>query len=85
MSLVKGWIRADESAKEMLSRVLAERPSLVLPPLHRVPLRVGNVVEVVGPSHSAKTEILIQVLLNLVILAFLKTFSNSLSANEWGC
>lgn len=67
MSLVKGWIRADESAKEMLSRVLAERPSLVLPPLHRVPLRVGNVVEVVGPSHSAKTEILIQAAVNCIL------------------
>lgn len=58
----KEWINGDESAKEMLSRVLTERPFLLIPPFHRVPLRVGNVVEIVGPSPSAKTEILIQVL-----------------------
>lgn len=57
----KGWIDGDESAAEMLGRVATERPFLLLPPLHRVPLRVGNVVELVGPSASAKTHILIQV------------------------
>ena len=57
----RGWICTDESAKEMLSRVSAERSLLLLPPLHRVPLRLGNVVEIVGPSSSAKTQILIQV------------------------
>lgn len=60
MSL-KSWIEGDESAKQMLARVLAERPLLLLPPLHRVPLRVGNVVEIVGPSPSAKSQILLQV------------------------
>ncbi|XP_059640742.1 DNA repair protein XRCC2 homolog isoform X7 [Cornus florida] len=54
------WIEGDESAKEMLARVLRERPLLLIPPLHRVPLRVGNVVEIVGPSPSAKTQILIE-------------------------
>lgn len=57
----RGWICTDESAKEMLSRVSAERSLMLLPPLHRVPLRLGNVVEIAGPSPSAKTQILIQV------------------------
>ncbi|XP_059594755.1 DNA repair protein XRCC2 homolog isoform X3 [Vitis vinifera] len=56
----RGWICTDESAKEMLSRVSAERSLMLLPPLHRVPLRLGNVVEIAGPSPSAKTQILIQ-------------------------
>ena len=58
---VEGWIGGDESAKDMLARVAMARPFLLLPPLHRVPLRVGNVLELVGPSSSAKTHILIQV------------------------
>ena len=58
---VEGWIEEEESAKEMLERVLRTRPFLLVPPLHRIPLRLGNVVEVVGPSPSAKTQILIQV------------------------
>uniref|UniRef100_A0A5B7CBR6 RecA family profile 1 domain-containing protein n=1 Tax=Davidia involucrata TaxID=16924 RepID=A0A5B7CBR6_DAVIN len=62
-----GWIKGDESAKEMLGRVLTERPFLLLPPLHRVPLRVGNVVEIVGPSHSAKTDILIQAAISCIL------------------
>ncbi|KAL6010709.1 hypothetical protein ACLOJK_001147 [Asimina triloba] len=59
--MARAWIDGDETAKEMLARLLTERPFLFLPPLHRVPLRVGNVVEIVGPSPSAKTEVLIQV------------------------
>ncbi|XP_011655113.1 DNA repair protein XRCC2 homolog isoform X1 [Cucumis sativus] len=61
------WIDGDESASEMLGRVLKERTSLVVPPLHRVPLRVGNVVELVGPSGSAKTQILIQAAVNCIL------------------
>ena len=62
---VKRWIDGDETAAEMLARVSTERSVLLLPPpLHRLPLRVGNVVEVVGPSPSAKTLILIQVVSN---------------------
>ncbi|XP_038891841.1 DNA repair protein XRCC2 homolog isoform X2 [Benincasa hispida] len=61
------WIDGDESASEMLARVLKERTSLVVPPLHRVPLRVGNVVELVGPSGSAKTQILIQAAVNCIL------------------
>lgn len=60
-------IEGDESAKEMLARVLTGRPCLVLPPLHRVPLRVGNVVEILGPSPSAKTRILIQAAINCIL------------------
>ncbi|XP_020215342.1 DNA repair protein XRCC2 homolog isoform X3 [Cajanus cajan] len=56
---IEGWIGGEESAGEMLSRVSSVRPFLFPPPLHRVPLRVGNVLELVGPSPSAKTHILI--------------------------
>ncbi|KAL6187333.1 hypothetical protein ACLB2K_038733 [Fragaria x ananassa] len=61
------WIDEDETAAEMLSRVSSERPFLLLPPLHRVPLRVGNVVELAGPSSSAKTQILIQAAVNCIL------------------
>ncbi|KAK7854452.1 dna repair protein xrcc2 like protein [Quercus suber] len=64
----KGWISGDESAKEMLGRVLSRtRPFLLLPPLHRVPLRPRNVLEIVGPSPSAKTHLLIQAALTCVL------------------
>ncbi|KAF8091234.1 hypothetical protein N665_0451s0047 [Sinapis alba] len=57
----RDWIRCDETAKQMLSRVLGDRAFLLLPPpLHRVPLRAGNVVEITGSSPTAKTQILIQ-------------------------
>ncbi|GFP81374.1 protein disulfide isomerase-like 5-2 [Phtheirospermum japonicum] len=68
MTSALSWIRADESAKEALVRILTERPSVVLPPpLHRLPLRVGNIVEIVGPSPSAKTLILIQAAINCIL------------------
>lgn len=59
----KAWISTDESAKEMLSRVFIHRhfSSHLPPPLHRVPLRLTNVLELVGPSSSTKTHVLIQV------------------------
>ncbi|KAJ7954500.1 DNA repair protein XRCC2-like [Quillaja saponaria] len=63
----QSWIVGDESAKEVLDRVFMERPFLLLPPLHRVPLRVGNVVELVGPSPSAKTQILIQAAISCIL------------------
>ncbi|XP_022726022.1 DNA repair protein XRCC2 homolog isoform X2 [Durio zibethinus] len=63
----KAWLVEDESAREMLDRVLTERPFLLLPPLHRVPLRVGNIVEIVGPSPSAKTHILIQAAITCIL------------------
>ncbi|KAI3421643.1 RECA_2 domain-containing protein [Psidium guajava] len=65
---VKSWINGDESAKRMLDRVLTSRPSFSLPPpLHRIPLHVGNVVEVAGPSPSAKTQILIQTAVSCIL------------------
>ncbi|RRT41482.1 hypothetical protein B296_00052266, partial [Ensete ventricosum] len=45
----RAWIHGDESAKTMLASVLTDRSFLLLPPLHRLPLRVGNVVEIAGP------------------------------------
>lgn len=62
MTLAFSWIKTDETAKDALIRILTERPLVVLPaPLHRLSLRAGNVVEIVGPSPSAKTLVLIQV------------------------
>uniref|UniRef100_A0A1J3K803 DNA repair protein XRCC2-like protein n=1 Tax=Noccaea caerulescens TaxID=107243 RepID=A0A1J3K803_NOCCA len=61
------WIRGDETAKQMLSRVLRDRAFLLLPPLHRVPLRAGNVVEITGASPSAKTQILIQAAISCIL------------------
>ncbi|CAA6668403.1 unnamed protein product [Spirodela intermedia] len=67
MEEARRWIETDESAMEMLARTLARRPFLLMPPLHRVPLRVGNVVEIVGPSSSAKSEILLQAAVNCIL------------------
>ncbi|KAI4357099.1 hypothetical protein L6164_001068 [Bauhinia variegata] len=65
ITVLKRWIGGDESAQEMLARV--PRPFSLLPPLHRVPFRVGNVVELVGPSSSAKTHILIQTAIGCIL------------------
>ena len=63
-SAVKDWIKTDETAKEMLTGIFTVRPFLPLPPpLHKLPLRAGNVVEIIGPSSSAKTHILMQVII----------------------
>ncbi|KAK4391214.1 DNA repair protein XRCC2 [Sesamum angolense] len=68
MASAFSWIKVDETAKAALARILTERPSVVLPPpLHRLALRVGNVVEIVGPSPSAKTLILIQTAINCIL------------------
>ncbi|CAA0827809.1 DNA repair protein XRCC2 homolog [Striga hermonthica] len=62
------WLKTDETAKEALLRILTERPSVVLPPpLHRLPLRAGNVVEIAGPSPSAKTLILTQAAISCIL------------------
>ncbi|KAJ3707690.1 hypothetical protein LUZ61_011395 [Rhynchospora tenuis] len=62
------WIRCDETGKEMLSRVLSGRPFIIpVPPLHRVPLRLGNVVEISGPSNSAKSQVLIQAVVHFIL------------------
>ncbi|KAD4585636.1 hypothetical protein E3N88_23237 [Mikania micrantha] len=68
VKMAKAWISGDENAKQMLSRVLKERPLLHLPnPLHRVPLGVNNILEIMGPSPSAKTEILLQLAVNCIL------------------
>ncbi|KAI4373165.1 hypothetical protein MLD38_011323 [Melastoma candidum] len=65
---VRRWIEGDETAKEMLERVFTQRSSLALPPpLHRIPLRSGDVVEIAGPSPSAKTQILLQAAVSCVL------------------
>ncbi|KAK8949903.1 hypothetical protein KSP40_PGU013776 [Platanthera guangdongensis] len=51
----------------MFARMELERPALFLPPLHRVPIRAGNVVEITGPSSSAKSEILLQAAVNCIL------------------
>ncbi|CAJ2679565.1 DNA repair protein XRCC2 homolog [Trifolium pratense] len=63
----QNWIKGDESGADMLKRVWRVRPFLLPPPLHRVPLRVGNVLELVGPSPSAKTQILIQTAITCIL------------------
>ncbi|CAN6469830.1 unnamed protein product [Victoria cruziana] len=64
----EGWIAVSESAQEMLSRASIESPCLIaVPPLHRLPLRPGNVVELVGPSPSAKSEILLQAAIKCIL------------------
>ncbi|KAK1300613.1 hypothetical protein QJS10_CPB13g01171 [Acorus calamus] len=61
MATPREWVRVEESASDMFARVSRARPILHLPPpLQRLPLRIGNVVEIVGPSPSAKSELLIQ-------------------------
>uniref|UniRef100_A0A2P2JX82 DNA repair protein XRCC2 homolog n=1 Tax=Rhizophora mucronata TaxID=61149 RepID=A0A2P2JX82_RHIMU len=65
---VEAWIDGDESAKDMLSRVvLTEKRPLLLLPLRGFPLRPGNVVELVGPSPSAKTHILMQAAIDCIL------------------
>ncbi|VFR00851.1 unnamed protein product [Cuscuta campestris] len=68
MPSASDWIETDETAKQYLSRLLTDRPFAHLPPpLHRIPLRAGNVVEIVGPSPSAKTQILIQASISCIL------------------
>ncbi|KAM0917271.1 hypothetical protein ACQ4PT_009680 [Festuca glaucescens] len=54
------WLAVDETAAAFLSRSLSTRPPILLPPpLHRAPLRPGNVVEIAGPSNSGKSQLLL--------------------------
>lgn len=64
---IESWIKGDENGAQMLKRVWRVRPFILPPPLHRVPLRVGNVLELVGPSPSAKTQILIQTAITCIL------------------
>lgn len=64
-SRVRKWIKGDESAKEMLARVFIH--FFLPPPLHTFPFRPGNVVEIVGPSPSAKTHTLMQAAIRCIL------------------
>ncbi|KDP34460.1 hypothetical protein JCGZ_11931 [Jatropha curcas] len=64
---VRGWIDGDESGREMLRRVLTETPYLHLSSFDKVPLRVGNVVELIGPSPCAKTHLLMQAAIDCIL------------------
>ncbi|KAL9247973.1 hypothetical protein vseg_021341 [Gypsophila vaccaria] len=64
---VRSWLSTDETAHSFFARVAAERPPLVTPPLHRLPLRPGNVLEIAGPSPSAKSLILLQVVVDCIL------------------
>ncbi|XP_044977559.1 DNA repair protein XRCC2 homolog isoform X1 [Hordeum vulgare subsp. vulgare] len=56
----RDWLSVDETAAAFLSRSLSTRPPILLPPpLHRAPLRPGNVVEIAGPSGSGKSQLLL--------------------------
>uniref|UniRef100_A0A0D9V8C3 Uncharacterized protein n=1 Tax=Leersia perrieri TaxID=77586 RepID=A0A0D9V8C3_9ORYZ len=56
----RAWLAVDETAAAVLSRSLSTRPPILLPPpLHRAPLRPGNVVEIAGPSNSGKSQLLL--------------------------
>jgi hypothetical protein len=56
------WLAVDETAAAFLFRSLSTRPPILLPPpLHRAPLRPGNVVEIAGPSNSGKSQLLLMV------------------------
>lgn len=58
----RAWLAVDETAAAFISRSLASRPPIILPPpLHRAPLRPGNVVEIAGPSNSGKSHLLLMV------------------------
>lgn len=58
----KEWVAVDESAKALLTRTLTQRipPFTCFPPLNRFSLHAGHVLELVGPSGSGKSELLLQ-------------------------
>jgi hypothetical protein len=58
----RAWLAVEETAATFISRSLSSRPPIILPPpLHRAPLRPGNVVEIAGPSNSGKSHLLLMV------------------------
>lgn len=72
---VEEWVAGHETAQAMLRRVLP-RTSANMPlvaPLQRVSMHAHDVLEVAGPSGSAKSEFLLQVP-HLCISAQLKSF-----------
>ncbi|XP_006646514.1 DNA repair protein XRCC2 homolog [Oryza brachyantha] len=64
----RAWLAADETAAAFLSRSLSARPPILLPPpLHRAPLRPGNVVEIAGPSNSGKSQLLLTAAIQCIL------------------
>eukprot|EP00775_Hariotina_reticulata_P002887 gene2887-3177_t len=62
------WITPDETAAQFLKRQAVEAVPTGLPFIDaHVTLRPGSVLEVVGPSGSAKSEMLIQAALNILL------------------
>uniref|UniRef100_A0ACD5WM65 Uncharacterized protein n=4 Tax=Avena sativa TaxID=4498 RepID=A0ACD5WM65_AVESA len=62
------WLSVDETAAAFLSRSLSTRPPILLPPpLHRAPLRPGNVVEIAGPSNSGKSQLLLMAAVQCIL------------------
>lgn len=64
----RAWLAVDETAVAFLSRSLSSRPPIILPPpLHRAPLRPGNVVEIAGPSNSGKSHLLLMAAVQCIL------------------
>ncbi|KAI0511775.1 hypothetical protein KFK09_012407 [Dendrobium nobile] len=63
----RAWLLVNETAKAMFGRMEKERPSLVFPPLNHFSIRAGDVVEITGPSPSAKSEILLQAAIHCIL------------------
>nr|TKW17935.1 hypothetical protein SEVIR_5G401200v2 [Setaria viridis] len=64
----RAWLAVDETAAAFISRSLASRPPIILPPpLHRAPLRPGNVVEIAGPSNSGKSHLLLMAAVQCIL------------------
>jgi hypothetical protein len=66
MMEVGEWVRGHESVASMLHRVLPKSrcTTPLVAPLQQVALQARDVVEVAGPSGSAKSELLLQVKYN---------------------
>ncbi|KAL6840127.1 hypothetical protein ACP4OV_029937 [Aristida adscensionis] len=64
----RAWLAGDETAAAFLSRSISARPPIILsPPLHRAPLRPGNVVEITGPSNSGKSHLLLMAAVQCIL------------------
>ncbi|CAL4960240.1 unnamed protein product [Urochloa decumbens] len=64
----RAWLAVDETAAAFISRSLDSRPPITLPPpLHRAPLRPGNVVEIAGPSNSGKSHLLLMAAVQCIL------------------
>nr|AGT17127.1 hypothetical protein SHCRBa_170_F15_F_60 [Saccharum hybrid cultivar R570] len=64
----RAWLAVNETAVAFLSRSLSSRPPITLPPpLHRAPLRPGNVVEIAGPSNSGKSHLLLMAAVQCIL------------------